>query len=124
MSQAPTMGPALDNNSLIANDAILPSQFADLISRSTEGSPEHLLFLTVLEDALRCWLCSSALGGWNRNNRETYHAWASSKRIRLHNEADRWLFGHYSAPLTFAAVCAVLDINADWIRSELKKLSN
>ncbi|MBV8362438.1 MAG: hypothetical protein JO189_31570 [Deltaproteobacteria bacterium] len=89
---------------------ILPSQFHDLFQRSGERSPEHRLMMALLEDALHCWLNSTAPG-----------IFTTVKREKAHREADAWIFGGYCAPLTFVQVCSWLNLDPEYIRRELLK---
>src|SRR5262249_41532586 len=104
----------------IADDSILPQQFYQLWHEASERSGEHCLMVAILQDALQCWFASDAIGAG------AYGSWdcLPAKRRRLHNEADRWLFDSKArAPVTFEMVCAVLDLDQDWIRRKLREVA-
>jgi hypothetical protein len=81
---------------------LVPAQFNDLIHGRPEGRPEARLFLAMLQDATACLV---------GNNPE------------LRTEAERWLTGLWESPLSFDAACAALDIDADWLRQNLLRLT-
>ncbi len=100
---------------------LLPEQFNDLVHRSSERRPEQRLMLAILEDALYCWLGVPALGGCQGENHiQACQRWTTVKQMRLHREANRWIFeDDPKAPLSFAAVCAALCLDPDFIRARL-----
>jgi hypothetical protein len=98
---------------LSVEERILPEQFRELLHGSAEPSGEHRLMLALLEDALHCWL---RVGGFDTTL-------TTVKQERAHREADAWIFGGYLAPLSFEQVCGWLNLNPDYIRRELLKLS-
>jgi hypothetical protein len=105
---------SLDHNPMMANDALLPSQFYDIVLRSHEPTPEHKLMAALLEDALRCWIGKGT--------------WTVAHRVRLQVEANKWLFGNYESPFSLEQVCDYLchadgsSLEPNWIRTELRKL--
>jgi len=84
---------------MLADDAILPSQFAALFGSKIE-SGERRLYLAILQDALRC-LSHSKLG----------------------DAAKKWIYDQDdNSPLvTFTACCQALDIDPDYLRRILRE---
>jgi len=105
-----------DIDPAIIGAELLPSQFYDQLHRSADRTPEQRLMAAILEDALYCYLGSGT--AWAGAN---YHCQITNKNERLRLEAERWLFGSFSAPLNFEMVCAALGLDPGWIRRELRR---
>lgn len=72
--------------------------------------PERLLMIAVLEDAARCLLRSCT-------------ATVDRKLLELYAETDEWFRSDSVVELyDYANVCAVLGIEADWLRERLFRL--
>src|SRR6266478_6012886 len=95
----------IDLSQIVANDAILPEQYCDLIARSTQLCPELRLLLAVLDDALRCWVGKTG---------------TFATRERRQAEAEKWLFGNYETVLSFIFVCQYLNIDPHYFRDHLR----
>ena len=89
-------------------DALLPSQFFELVGARTFSSEQRLM-LAVLADAinvLRDYRVSS-----NRTKRKSF------------NETSSWVFANgVTSPLSFDHVCDALSVNAESLRSRLSHL--
>jgi hypothetical protein len=88
-------------------DAILPSQFFELIGAQTFSSEQRLM-LAVLADAI------NVLGNYrvspNRRKRNSF------------NEASSWVFAKsITSPLSFDHVCDALSVNAESLRRRLSE---
>jgi hypothetical protein len=99
------------NKSFRAADAILPSQYFDLLGRNHAIEGEIKLMLAVLEDAIKCFL------------RNTH--WKSSKGRREFFEAKYWFdgLGHKSSDFSFENICAALGIEPRRLRKRLLTLT-
>ena len=89
-------------------DAILPSQFFELVGAQTFSSEQRLM-LAVLIDAI------NVLGDYrvspNRRKRNSF------------NEASSWVFAkNITSPLSFDHVCDALSVNAESLRRRLSEL--
>jgi hypothetical protein len=117
ITDAPEAGhtPLNSMSSMLVPDIMLPDQLCDL-RRNIQLSPEGLLVLAILEDAIRCVL--GAKTAWTR---EDCHLSTSRRRERLRLEAEKWIFNEDAdAALTFDSVCAALGIHADWLREGIR----
>jgi hypothetical protein len=90
---------------LIANDSILPSQFAEM-RQSTIRDPYVKLWFAVLEDAVRCLAGRAILNG------------GAGKYIKR-KEARTWVANTDHHLGSFEFVCEVCGIGADKLREEL-----
>ena len=80
--------------------------------RSSLSDPERMLMIAVLEDAVRCLLrsCTASVDRKLRALYEETHAWfCSSEQTELYD---------------FENVCAVLGIDADWMRERILRLAD
>lgn len=100
---------SVDASPLVADETLLPGQFAEL-QRSTVRSGEHRLLYAVLEDAVRCW---------------QVHDGATSQRgSRLFQDTAAWFASDSDAsPFTFVAICQVFDLEPDVVRAGLRSWS-
>jgi hypothetical protein len=95
----------LDN--LLSGFGILPEQYSLFRGNFPARSPEVTLMCAVLEDAMICF--KGQLLSRTRQAR------------RLGREAEEWLFNDDSRWIfSFASICGVLDLDADYIRKGLK----
>ena len=94
-----------------ASAVLLPSQFTDLLQRSSARSPEMMLMAAVLTDAIRCFCeCAGSRGVRSR---------------RLFEETAAWFAVHDDAwPFAFENICAALRLEPEWIRGLLRGWQN
>jgi hypothetical protein len=107
---------------LVANEAVLPVQFYELYSEPETRSPEVMLVLALMQDALRCYLGTSTLGrGCQRGS--NYEAWSRSRRADLRDEAKCWILGEYplDGRITFSDACGVLGFDPDRLRQDIER---
>ena len=97
-----------DDPSELVPDHLLPVQFAELLQRPTERTPEHKLRAAVLEEAIRTFCrCAGARGARSR---------------RLFREAAEWFASHdVSWPFAFENVAEALALEPEWIRRTLQR---
>ena len=90
-------------------DAILPSQFFELVGAQTFSSEQRLM-LAVLADAIN--VLGDSRVSPNRRKRKSF------------NEASSWVFanGSITSPLSFDHVCDALGVDADSLRRRLSEL--
>lgn len=90
---------------LLPPAAVLPEQFYGPLARANGERGEVALMRAVLEDAVSCFQRAS---GPNTD--------------RMTKDAERWLFSddaHW--PFSFINICAVLGLNAEYVRLGLKR---
>jgi hypothetical protein len=86
-------------------DTLMPSQWVDIHqSDNREASPLKRLHFAILTDAVRC------LEGARRR-----------KYGLVAREAHTWLFHPLDGPFSFDTTCAVLGIDAAWMRAGLRE---
>jgi len=91
---------------LFTPHTILPSQFFRGLARCAGLQGEQRLMLAVLEDAIHVYCKESAIPG-RRNS------W-------LFREAEEWIeSGDHSRVFSFACICEVLGLDAEYIRRGL-----
>ncbi|HLY37387.1 MAG TPA: hypothetical protein VKU61_05085 [Candidatus Binatia bacterium] len=93
--------------SIFAPDTLLPSQYFDRVRQRTRaGDGERRLMAAVLEDAVRIYL---------------KHAGGPGERNELFRETETWFEERGADRLyAFENVCAVLDLDADYLRRGLR----
>jgi len=97
-----------DGSSELAPEQILPVQFAELLQRSADRTPELRLMAAVLEDAIRTF-CRCA------GSREV-------RRQRLFRETANWFeSSEVSWPFSFENICDALALEPGWIRGLLRR---
>ena len=90
---------------LFSSAAVLPEQFYGLSGGADSGRGEIALMRAVLEDAVNCFQKAS---GPNAG--------------RIAKDAEKWLFNDDTRwPFSFVNICAVLGLNAEYIRLGLKR---
>lgn len=94
----PVVNVRLDEEGMILNDSLLPSQFWGELKR-TGTSPEMRLVSAILVDAVNCYL------GRNRNRKAHAFNWFSSSSPH---------------PFSFLDCCAWLDIDSESFWEKLK----
>lgn len=99
-------------------DILLPSQFSTRLGGRALGKKgEWRLLVAVLQDAIECF---------------QKHLYAQGKEERmLFKEAERWTMGRNADPVSqaqdgtlsfsFQYICDVLDLDADYLRSGLRR---
>ena len=88
-------------------EIMLPAQFADLRRSGVVRCPERRLMLAVLEDAVHLYQVGVAGGGSAR---------------RLYGESERWLTSDdTSSPFSFIRICEALGLEAEYVRSGLRR---
>jgi hypothetical protein len=94
-----------------ASAVLLPSQFTELLQRSSARSPEMTLMAAVLHDAIRCFCeCEGSRGVRSR---------------KLFDETAEWFaLPDDSWPFAFENICAVLRLEPEWIRGLLRRWQN
>lgn len=108
-------------NSPLADDAFMPSQFADL-HRPETLTGEGLLLWALLEDAMRCYLGIATLEACTQPKKR--HEWLPQHKNMLKWDAELWIFRNRGEHLKFEQVCAYLGIDPEYIRRELKRVEN
>ena len=93
---------------LLEPDTLLPIQYFEAMRRKHLLEGEKRLILSVLEDAIECFMkCIDA---------------TTSKGQRLYRDADEWInLEDKHWVFSFDNVCDMLDINADYMRSGLRR---
>lgn len=90
---------------LLPPAAVLPEQFYGQSANNNDGRGEVALMRAVLEDAVDCF---QRAPGQNTS--------------RERKEAEQWLFHNdVHWPFSFVNICAVLGLNAEYIRLGLKR---
>jgi hypothetical protein len=92
-----------ENNDMIANDALLPSQ----LTRHAATEPENLLWFEVLEQAVRDYQLSRGVLSFGAE--------------RMFREVSAWFAGTDVEPGTFEWVCQIFDMDPDALRKALDK---
>ncbi len=96
------------HSSTVEADLIVPSQFFDRIRAERSSQPEKRLMLAVMEDAISTF--QKSVQGATRRQR------------RLLKETEEWIGSANTAwPFSFENICAALDIEADYLRTGLKR---
>ncbi len=91
-----------------ATFAVMPSQWADAL-RSAPDAPERMLWLCVLEDAIRCVQgCEVGATSFGYGSRRVKAA-----------EAHTWLDSQATYPGSFRWICDTLDIEPDYLRQRI-----
>ena len=95
----------------LASEHLVPSQFTELLQRSSERTPELKLMGAVLEDAIRCFCqCAGSPG---------------VRSQRMFRETAEWFESHdVSWPFAFENICEALALEPDWIRGLLTRWRN
>lgn len=96
------------SSAVLEADMIVPSQFFDRIKAERSSQPEKRLMLAVMEDAIATFQ-KSVYG-------------ATRRQRRLLRETEEWVgSADTSWPFSFENICAALDIEADYLRTGLKR---
>ena len=97
-----------DGPSELVPEQILPVQFAELLQRSAERTPELRLMAAVLEDAIRTLCrCTGSPG---------------VRRQRLFSETADWFESpDVSWPFSFENICDALALEPGWVRRLLRR---
>ena len=99
---------AHSSSTTVEADLIVPSQFFDRIRAERSSQPEKRLMLAVMEDAISTF--QKSVQGATRRQR------------RLLKETEEWIGSANTAwPFSFENICAALDIEADYLRTGLKR---
>ena len=97
-----------DGPSELVPDQILPVQFADLLQRPSERTPELRLMTAVLEDAIQTF-CRCVASRGRRSQ-------------RLFRETAEWFeSSDVSWPFSFENICDALRLEPEWIRGLLRR---
>ena len=92
----------------IVPEQILPVQFAELLQRPSERTPELRLMAAVLEDAIRTFCGCTASRG--------------RRSQRLFHETAEWFeSSDVSWPFSFENICDALRLEPGWIRGLLRR---
>jgi len=94
---------------LFPEEQILPVQFAELLQRSAERTPELRLMAAVLEDAIRT-LCRCT--GSRRIRRQ---------RLLLSETAEWFESPDVSWPFSFENICDALAVEPGWVRRLIRR---
>jgi hypothetical protein len=93
---------------MLEADIIVPSQFFDRIRAERSSQPEKRLMLAVMEDAITTF-------------QKSVHG-ATRRQRRLLKETEDWVGSiDTSWPFSFENICAALEIEADYLRSGLRR---
>jgi hypothetical protein len=93
---------------MLEADIIVPSQFFDRIRAERSSQPEKRLMLAVMEDAITTF-------------QKSVHG-ATRRQRRLLKETEEWVGSiDTSWPFSFENICAALDIEANYLRSGLRR---
>lgn len=93
---------------MLEADIIVPSQFFDRIRAERSSQPEKRLMLAVMEDAITTF-------------QKSVHG-ATRRQRRLLKETEEWVGSpDTSWPFSFENICAALDIEADYLRTGLRR---
>jgi len=97
-----------DDPGELVPEQILPVQFAELLQRSAERTPELRLMAAVLEDAIRTFCrCSGSPG---------------VRRQRLFRGTADWFeLSDVSWPFSFENICDALALAPGWVRALLRR---
>ena len=96
------------SSAMMEADLIVPSQFFDRIRAERSSQPAKRLMLAVMEDAISTF--QKSVRGATRRQR------------RLLKETEEWIGSASTAwPFSFENICAALDIEADYLRTGLKR---
>jgi len=97
-----------DGPSELVPEQILPVQFAELVQRSAERTPELRLMSAVLEDAIRTFCrCFGSRG---------------VRHQRLFRETASWFeSSEASWPFSFENICDPLALEPGWVRGLLRR---
>jgi len=88
--------------------SVLPEQFHSPSTGTDTAHGEIALMRAVLEDAISCFQKESVKSG--------------RRSQRLAREAEEWLFtDDYHWPFSFVNICAVLGLDAEYVRLGLKR---
>ncbi len=93
---------------LFSPDTLVPSQYFDRVGADAAYQPEKRLMLAVLEEAIATF---------------QRHVVARTRRSqRLVEEVEEWVAGgNGDWPFSFANVCAALDIEAEYLRTGMRR---
>ena len=93
---------------LIEADLIVPAQFFDRVRAERSAQPEKRLMLAVMEEAISTF-------------QKSVHG-ATRRQRRLLRETEEWIGSTDTTwPFSFENICAALDIEADYLRTGLKR---
>lgn len=93
---------------MLEADIIVPSQFFDRIRAERSSQPEKRLMLAVMEDAITTF-------------QKSVHG-ATRRQRRLLKETEEWISSIDTGwPFSFENICAALDIEANYLRSGLRR---
>ncbi len=91
---------------LFEPDILLPTQFFAQLKRKRYKCGEHRLLVAIIQDAVECF-------------QKHLHA-TDSKRRQLYLDAEAWVgIEDDHGPFSFANVCALLGMDADYVREGL-----
>jgi hypothetical protein len=97
-----------DGPSELVPDQMLPVQFAELLQRSAERTPELRLMAAVLEDAIRTFCRGPGSRG--------------VRRQRLFRETADWFeSSDVTWPFSFENICDALALEPGWVRRLLRR---
>lgn len=96
-----------DISDILIPDILTPGQYTDRRS-GNQRSPEQMLYFSVLEDAIQCWL--SDRGGLLYQQK---HARAE--------DAEYWIW-QGGGIVTFDDCCKAVDISPEWLQSRLESI--
>jgi hypothetical protein len=89
-------------------EVLMPTQYLDLLRGHSPYEGERRLMLAVLEDAISCF--------------QKYAGASKGRRQRLFREAEEWLLDEDASwAFSFEGICAVLDLNPDYLRNGLTR---
>jgi hypothetical protein len=101
---------------ILANDTILPSQF--YAKPSGPYAPERMLWISVLEDAIRCiQVCPPQFRGSCYDDRNTLGIGNRKRKYGL--DAATWLDSDEMYPGSYLWLCEVLDVDPGWLRGRI-----
>jgi hypothetical protein len=99
----------IEERPFLLDPTLTEKLFGSQVALNRQQGHYELLY-ALLEDAIRCFQRKSELRGWRAK--------------RLAEEAKEWFFSdEYRWPFSFVNVCAVLELDPDYIRDGLQRWS-
>lgn len=99
---------------MIRNSGLnLDQEFQETLIARQWNTPEKMLWAAVLEEAIKCWRGGGNAVDTRQSNRRT-------GKVLLAQKAHGWIFHGLHRGVSFEDCCAVLGVDADYIRMTLR----